>query len=53
MDGVDSEVHHHRRWELIKILAAAPFALPLALAEAALTGRTKAENIVMVFRKRS
>jgi SAM-dependent methyltransferase len=49
--GVWSEVHHHRAMELAKILIAMPFAIPFALAELAITGRTKAENIAMVFRK--
>ena len=49
--GVESELHHHRPFEQIKILTALPFALPLAFAELAITGRTMAENIAMVFRK--
>src|SRR5215218_5397249 len=50
--GVETELHHHRRSEQVKIVAAIPFALPFAIAELAITGRTKAENIAMVFRKR-
>jgi SAM-dependent methyltransferase len=49
--GVASELHHHRRSEQVKILAALPFTLPLAIAELAITGPTMAENIAMVFRK--
>ena len=49
--GVETELHHHRRSEQVKIVAAIPFALPFAIAELAITGRTKAENIATVFRK--
>lgn len=49
--SLKAELHQHRPSERIKILAALPFALPLAFAELAMTGRTMAENIAMVFRK--